>query len=544
MIRVLVFLVLAGLLALGVVWLADRPGQVAITWLDYHVDLSVMVMVVAIVVIAIATVILWSLVRFFLRSPQLFRLAIRERKRRKGFDAISRGLIAIGAGDARAAQRYAALADKSAAGESLALLLRAQTAQMNGDRAGAEGAFRAMAERADTRLLGLRGLFVEAQRHNDPVAARLAAEEAARVAPALAWAGQAVLEFRCVAGDWEGALAALEETRKSGALDRAVYRRRRAVLLTARATAEEDSRDSARALVLDATRLAPDLAPAAALAGRFLTEAGERRKAAKIIEAAWKANPHPDLADAYAHLRLSDSARDRLSRVQALARMVPGHVEGALAIARAALDARAFAAARSALAPLAAAPTQRVAMLMAELEELEGDAGRAREWMARALNAALDPAWTADGIVSDRWLPVSPVTGRLDAFQWKVPVAELGDRDRMPVLIDMAPRRTVVNEALPQPPAPAAEAVPQEAAREIVPPPDSASTGAPAPVAAAPAAIPAAPSAVAPRRTPIAPIIPLAQVPDDPGPEPDTESGAELNPPLPEGWQRFRQLFR
>src|SRR6266536_511119 len=108
MIRVLVFLVLAGLLALGVVWLADRPGQVAITWLDYHIDLSVMVLVVAIAVIVIAAIILWSLVRFFLRSPQLFRLAMRERKRRKGSEAISRGLIAIGAGDARAAQRYAA----------------------------------------------------------------------------------------------------------------------------------------------------------------------------------------------------------------------------------------------------------------------------------------------------------------------------------------------------------------------------------------------------------------------------------------------------
>jgi HemY protein len=283
--------------------------------------------------------------------------------------------------------------------------------------------------------------------------------------------------------------------------------------------------------------------PAAALAGRLLTEAGERRKAAKIVEAAWKASPHPDLADAYAHLRLSDSARDRLGRVQALARMAPGHVEGALAIARAALDAREFAAARHALEPLAAAPTQRVAMLMAELEELEGDAGRAREWMARALNAALDPAWTADGIVSDRWLPISPVTGRLDAFHWKVPVAELGDRDRMPVLIDMAPRRTVVSEALPQPPASAAEAPPHEAVPEIVaPPPDHAPVATPAP--AAPAANPVPPSAVAPRRTPVAPILPLTQVPDDPGPEPDTESGAELGPPLPEGWQRFRQLFR
>ena len=120
-----------------------------------------------------------------MRSPKLFSLALRERKRRKGYEAISRGLIAIGAGDARAAQRFAANAEKSLPGEPLALLLRAQTAQLNGDRAGAEDAFRAMAERHDTRLLGLRGLYVEAQRRNDPVAARLLAEEAAKDAPAL-----------------------------------------------------------------------------------------------------------------------------------------------------------------------------------------------------------------------------------------------------------------------------------------------------------------------------------------------------------------------
>ena len=183
-------------------------------------------------------------------------------------------------------------------------------------------------------------------------------------------------------------------------------------------------------------KLAPDLVPAAELAGRLLAEAGERRKAGKIIEAAWKINPHPDLAEAYADLRLSDSARDRLARMQALARMAPGHTEGALAVARAALDAREFATARAALEPLAKEPTQRVAMLMAELEGLEGDEGRAREWMARALHAARDPAWTADGFVSERWLPVSPVTGRLDAFQWKVPVADLAER----ALIE-APRR-------------------------------------------------------------------------------------------------------
>jgi HemY protein len=100
-----------------------------------------------------------------------------------------------------------------------------------------------------------------------------------------------------------------------------------------------------------------------------------------------------------------------------------------LALANAALEAHEFAEARARLAPLAATPTRRVAALMARIEAAEhGDTGRAREWMARAVHAAHDPAWTADGVIAETWMPVSPVTGRLDAFQWRVPVADLTPR--------------------------------------------------------------------------------------------------------------------
>ena len=75
------------------------------------------------------------------------------------------------------------------------------------------------------------------------------------------------------------------------------------------------------------------------------------------------------------------------------------------------------------MTPYLDAPTKRVCLLMAALERAErNDEGRAREWTARAVNAAPDPAWTADGYVSDRWLPASPVTGRIDAFEWRVPL--------------------------------------------------------------------------------------------------------------------------
>jgi HemY protein len=215
---------------------------------------------------------------------------------------------------------------------------------MEGDRAAAERAFRDMVRREDTKLLGLRGLYVEAQRRNDAAAARLFAEEAAKASPHATWATQAALDYRTAAADWTGALVSLDAMKS--ALDKAEYRRKRAVLLTARALSlETTDRDTARSLALEAVKLAPDLVPAAALAGRLLAEAASVRKAGKILDAAWLAGPHPDIAATYANLKFGDSARERHARVKRLADKMPNHVESALALAQASLDARDFAAA-------------------------------------------------------------------------------------------------------------------------------------------------------------------------------------------------------
>jgi HemY protein len=398
------------------------------------------------------------------------------------------------------------------------LLLTAQSAQMSGDRSGAELAFREMTRRDDTKLLGLRGLYIEAQRRNNALAARLAAEEAGKATRPPAWAGQAVLDYRCAAADWTGALEALD--RMKPALEKSDYRRKRAVLLTARALDNND-RDGARAAVLEAVKLAPDLVPAAALAGRRLAESSEQRKARRILERAWITNPHPDLAEAYAGLRLGDSARERLGRMQKLADLAPGNIEGAIAVAHAALAARDFAAARAALTPYLAAPTQRVATLMAEIEDAEhGDEGRVREWMARAMRASGDPMWTADGTVSEHWQPISP-SGRLDGYVWKVPLAEIG----------------VVRPVIEAAPPTSAEPVAVVAAPEALATPQAEAE--PPRKAQKPVAKPAA------KEKPVEPIIPLVHAPDDPGPDLALESDPvpePTSPPAP--WQRFMALFR
>ena len=428
MIRVVVFLALTAAFAKYVaVWLADHPGEVSITWLGYHAEPPIGILIA---VIACAAVLLWSLMRLALRAPRRIASTIADRRAATGQQAIVRGLMAIGAGDVGAARRFAAKAGRLAPEQPLLLMLQAQAAQLSGEANGATAAFRAMADRSDTKLFGLHGLFIEAQRRNDLAAARLYAEDAARASPSLAWAGQAALEFRCHDGDWPGALEALERNRKGGLVHSDVFRRQRAVLLTAQALSLKD-RDPAAAseLAQEAAKLCPGLVPAAALAGRLVAEAGEPRKAGRILEAAWRKSPHPDIANAYADLVPGASARDRLLRVRLLARLAESHLESALALANAALEAHEFAEARASLAPLAPTPTRRVATLMARIEAAEhGDTGLAREWMARAVHAAHDPVWTADGVIAETWMPVSPVTGRLDAFQWRVPVADLTPR--------------------------------------------------------------------------------------------------------------------
>src|SRR6202012_2821224 len=251
-----------------------------------------------------------------------------------------------------AARQHSEVARKLAGHDPLALLLHAQSAQLDGDRESARAAFTTMAEREDTRLFGLRGLFIEAQRADDAVAAVAIAEEALRIAPSSTWASHAVLGFRCAQGEWDGALNISENDLESGLVDKATYRRRRGVLITARALElEKVDRDRSRESVMGAVKLAPTLIPAAVLAAKFESEAHQVRRARRAVETAWLAQPHPALADAYAHVRLGDSARQRLVRVETLAAKAPGHIEGALAIARAAIDASEFAKAREALAP-------------------------------------------------------------------------------------------------------------------------------------------------------------------------------------------------
>src|SRR5215212_10153723 len=277
MIRIILFLLLIALGAAGAAWIAEQTGDVVLSWGGYRIQTTLPVFVLVLGIVVVAAMTLWAILRGVLRTPARMRKSRRERRQARGRHAITQGLLAIGHGDSTAARVHAEAARKHAAHDPLALLLHAQSAQLDGDREGARRAFRAMAEREDTRLLGLRGLFIEAQRADDPVAAVMVAEEALKLAPSSSWASHAVLGFCCAKGDWAGALKILDNNQSAGLIDKATYRRQRGVLLTARALElEKVDRDLARESVMEAVKLAPTLVPAAVLASKFESDAPGR----------------------------------------------------------------------------------------------------------------------------------------------------------------------------------------------------------------------------------------------------------------------------
>jgi HemY protein len=429
MIRVLIFLVLLAAAALGISWFANHPGEISLTWQGYAIQTTVAVATGLVAAIALVLAFVFGFFGYLWNLPVHLSQRAKRRRKEKGYAALSRGMIAVGAGDAQLARRAAAEAGKHLDQEPLTLLLGAQAAQLSGDRSGAEAAFQKLTQTAATKLLGLRGLHVEAQRRGDREAALHFAEAAHAIAP-LAWSSQAVLDHRAAQGRWDNALDVLNRQIAAKLIDKATGERQRAVLETALAQEKETHEpEVALALARKALARAPDLIPASVLTARLLARRGDLRKAAKILEAAWDRQPHPELAEIYLDLRPGDSNADRLAKARTLAKIRPSDPESQIIVARAAVAAHDFAAARAAMVPLIGEdrrPTQRMCLIMAELEDRDsGDAGKVREWLARSARAPRDPVWMADGIAASKWAPISPATGRLDAFVWQTPADRL-----------------------------------------------------------------------------------------------------------------------
>lgn len=422
MIRLILTVALCAVTAALAVFFTLNPGTMTIQFLGVNAEMPFILGAAALLVLTFLLVVLWWVIAKVWAAPDAFRNFRKRQRREQGFDALERALIASASGQGALAVRQASRAEALLDRPALSRLLAARAAEAAGDLDSARVHYEAMLEDAKTRLVARRGLASIAESRGDDPAALTHARDAFSQAGQARWAYEALFAAQVRQGLWAEAERSLTEGERREHVAKDVAARMRAVLLTAEGRRIEDSEPEAAAKLADkACHASPGFAPAAELAGRLLADQRRHRRAAEVIENAWRHEPHPALAKVYAGLRKSDSKAKRAERLRGLAALNPDHRESRLLLAEVALEQSNLEAARAALTPLLEQPplSARVCTLAAGMEQLAGDAAAARRHMARAAHAPGEADWSdideggrAFAYTSADWARMVEVWGR------------------------------------------------------------------------------------------------------------------------------------
>lgn len=426
--RILFWLIVIAGLAAGAAWLADNPGIIVLDWGSYRIETSAAITVVLFALVLLVLVVIGRTVRWILQGSP----AVREGRRRRGYQALTRGLVAVAAGDGGDATRLAKRANSLIKEDQpLLLVLKAQAAQLKGDDQAAHNFFTRMLDQPDTEFLGLRGLIVEATRNGNAREALGLARRAEALRPGAPWVLGTLFELETRQGLWQDAQKTLERSARKRLVPPPDAKRRKALLWYQRAREELMAGNEAAALdwALRASGYAHDFIPAAVLATQLVAPT-RPRKAARIVERAWRSSPHPDLAEAYASIYPEELPARRVKRIVRLSGMNPAHPESRLAVATQAVKAGLWGVARSNLAPLVehGAPSPRACRLMARCErDGNGDSVAAQQWEDRAGQATEPQDWRCLNCARDShdWTPVCAGCDGFDTLRWPSAAAKL-----------------------------------------------------------------------------------------------------------------------
>lgn len=426
MIRLIGYLLFSLAVTLGVAWLLMVPGTISIEVAGYVMQPRIGVGVLALIFLVFVSMLLWTLLLKTLSAPKYFRNRAQQNKQVNGIDALSNALIALHAGDAQRARHLAREAQGKLPQNVAAQLLEARAELALGHWGMAREHYRKLIDNPKTSLAALSGLYEQAQAQNRVDAALTFAHKAHSLEPDLVWARQAIFEDLTRNKDWAGALKLVHSEPAPTRASKHNKKRRLAILHTAIAGSLEviappEALDNARV----ALKLLPDFVPAVLIAARVHSNRGELRKSTSLLRRVWRVDNHPHVALLYANAQPGISPTERLNRLNDLIPTPPPDQNSAIIVAQIAIQAKAWDRARTVLAPyVSEVPSQGVCVAMAQVEEGQGaDHGKARQWLARAVSAPRDPVWTADGVTAPEWAPVSPVSGELDKFEFKIPTS-------------------------------------------------------------------------------------------------------------------------
>lgn len=437
MVRLIGYGILLALLVAGAVWLADNPGSVEVDWLSWRLSTSVPALLLFLLLLSGGLFYALRLINAVASFPGAFSARRREKKRHRGYRALSDGLAAAAGGHARQASKLAVQAEKLLKDPSLTRVLSAQTAQLTGDESAERRHYEAMRDRPETALMGTRGLLELALAQGQRDQALVLATEARKLAPADGALAELLFTLLMENSQLAEAQELLADAGKRKALSRDQTARRRALVANERARRAERDGDAKDAIAFAKQALAadPSLADAALRLSRLQAAQDLARQAAGVLEKTWKIEPLPDIAHAYATLVPDEAPLQRLRRMEKFAALQPEAWTTQRLLGETALAAKLWGQARKHL--IAAAEIRPTAGLLGLLSRLELEEYKnqkaAQAWLARV--PAADPDWVcgACGGHSTSWQLACPSCAALDRLVWEAPA---------PLIAEASPRPT------------------------------------------------------------------------------------------------------
>lgn len=452
LIKIVLFIVVVAALAWGAGFLLESEGGVQVTVMGTEYSFGPLQSVIAVVLLMLLVWLVLKLMSLlsatwhFLNGDEtaLSRYFDRNRER-KGFEALSEGLMALASGEGRVAMAKAAKADRYLNKPALTNLLTAQAAELAGDHRKAEETYRKLVADESTRFVGVRGIMKQKLAEGDTETALKLAERAFAIKPRHAETGDTLLRLQAAKEDWRGARQTLNAKLRNGQLPRDVHKRRDAVLALSEAkeVIAEGNSVEAREAAIEANRLSPDLVPAAVMAAHGYLDQGKPRYATRVLKKAWEAQPHPDLAAAFAAIEPDETPPQRIKRFSALTRQHPDHPETRMLLSELHIANEDFPEARRALGDLVETdPTARSVTLMAAIERGEGASDTVvKGWLARAVTVPRGPQWICENChhIHAEWHPVCSNCQSFDTLAWKSPplseVAMPGGVQMLPLIV-------------------------------------------------------------------------------------------------------------
>ncbi|MCA8880251.1 MAG: heme biosynthesis protein HemY [Rhodobacteraceae bacterium] len=432
LVKALLFVFVVAGLIYGVEVLLSTGGELRIAVANVEFTLGPLQALIAFVLLLVAVWLflkllglLLAVLKFLWGDETAITRYFNRNRERRGYKALSEALTALAEGEGTEAVARATRAQKLLRRPDLTNLIRAQAAEMSGDRTQAANAYKLLLDDDRTRFVGVRGLLKQKLAEGDTETALKLAEKAFMLKPRNAETSETLLQLQARKENWAGARKTLGAKLKHGQIPRDLHKRRDAVLALADAQAQiaaghaEDAYDEA----IEAVRLSPELVPAAVMGARAYLALGKPKNAAKAIRTAWSKEPHPDLAAVFAEIVPDETPEQRVKRFGNLVRLAPSHPETKMLQAELEIAAENFPAARRALGNLMETrPTARVMTLMAAIERGEGtDDSTVKAWLAKALTAPRGPQWICDncGHVHADWLAICENCNAFDTLSWR-----------------------------------------------------------------------------------------------------------------------------